>query len=74
MFRELASDEKAFVTTGELQMNANGRSSNDQETENLKRTLSDVRRVEVFSIRTEKKIIPGRQVVIYVSCKICTNF
>ena len=64
MFRELASDEKAFTTTEEfqtmleLQMNATG---------NLKRTLNDARRVEVFSIRTEKKIIPGRQVVIYVS-------
>ena len=73
MFRELASDEKAFTTTEELQtmlelqMNATGRSSNDQETKNLKRTLNNARRVEVFSIRTEKKIIPGRQVVIYVS-------
>ena len=72
MFRELASDEKAFTTTEEfqtmleLQMNATGNSSNDQETKNLKRA-NDARRVEVFSIRTEKKIIPGRQVVIYVS-------
>ena len=72
MFRELASDEKAFATTEELQtmlelqMNATGNSSNDQETKNLKRA-NDARRVEVFSIRTEKKIIPGRQVVIYVS-------
>ena len=73
MFRELASAEKAFVTTEvlqtmlERQMNAPDSSSNDQETKNLKRTLNDARRVEVFSIRTEKKIIPGRQVVIYVS-------
>ena len=72
MFRELASDENAFTTTEEfqtmleLQMNATGNSSNDQETKNLKRA-NDARRVEVFSIRTEKKIIPGRQVVIYVS-------
>ena len=78
MFRELASDEKNFTTTDELQTmlelqrNATGSSSNNQETNNLKRTLNnarkvDARRVEVFSIRTEKKIIPGRQVVIYVS-------